>query len=75
MDNSKKSQNIEFDDEGHVIIPLELAARYGIKKGNPIRLSETPRGLEIISSSRLQKLYIEPTNLCNLDCRTCMRNA
>lgn len=23
---------------------------------------------------RLSKLYVEPTNRCNLDCRTCMRN-
>ena len=22
-----------------------------------------------------RKIYIEPTNRCNLDCRTCMRNA
>ncbi len=23
---------------------------------------------------RLAKLYVEPTNRCNLDCRTCMRH-
>ena len=23
---------------------------------------------------RLARLYIEPTNRCNLDCRTCMRH-
>ncbi len=27
-----------------------------------------------MGSERLEKLYVEPTNRCNLDCRTCMRH-
>jgi MoaA/NifB/PqqE/SkfB family radical SAM enzyme len=27
----------------------------------------------VLSIDRLAKLYVEPTNRCNLDCRTCMR--
>ena len=30
--------------------------------------------LSVAHSDRLAKLYIEPTNRCNLDCRTCMRH-
>jgi MoaA/NifB/PqqE/SkfB family radical SAM enzyme len=26
------------------------------------------------TTDKLEKVYIEPTNACNLDCRTCMRN-
>jgi MoaA/NifB/PqqE/SkfB family radical SAM enzyme len=29
----------------------------------------------VASQFTLNKLYIEPTNRCNLDCRTCMRNS
>ena len=31
-------------------------------------------GLGIQDLDRLAKLYVEPTNRCNLDCRTCMRH-
>jgi MoaA/NifB/PqqE/SkfB family radical SAM enzyme len=66
---------LEIDRTGRITLPPELLSRYNIKPGNKIRLSESPSGLQIQTPSRLAKLYIEPTSQCNLDCRTCMRNA
>ncbi len=70
-----KNDHLEIDKAGRVVLPPELLARYNIKPGDKIRFTETPEGLQIASAARLAKLYIEPTNQCNLDCRTCMRNA
>ena len=56
------------------MLPPEVAARYGIAPGMRIRVDEAASGLKLLRPSRLMKLYIEPTNQCNLDCRTCMRN-
>ena len=42
-------------------------ARYGWEGGNSLRLHRPV--------THLAKLYVEPTNACNLDCITCFRNA
>jgi MoaA/NifB/PqqE/SkfB family radical SAM enzyme len=65
---------LEIDDSGRLVIPAELVKTLGLKKGSRLPLIETEMGLELLVSTRLRKLYIEPTNLCNLDCLTCMRN-
>jgi len=68
-------QYARVDENGHLILPPELAARYGIKRGDRVRLSEVKNGLYLLrSATQLAKLYIEPTNRCNLNCRTCVRN-
>ena len=56
------------------MLPLEVAARYGIAPGARIRVDKAADGLKLLRPSRLMKLYIESTNQCNMDCRTCMRN-
>ena len=43
--------------------------------GKKLQVAEGADGLQIKLPSRLSKLYIEPTSLCNLDCRTCVRNS
>ena len=65
---------IEVDKDGRLVLPSEIAARYGLAPGDRIPLVEGAAGLSLLRPSRLSKLYIEPTNQCNLDCRTCMRN-
>jgi MoaA/NifB/PqqE/SkfB family radical SAM enzyme len=52
-----------------------MAARFGLKPGTEIHLEEGNNEIRLLRpTSHLTKVYIEPTNLCNLDCRTCMRN-
>ncbi len=65
----------EIDDEGRMVLPAQFAHLYGLKPGSKIRLEETMIGLRMRQPvTHLAKVYIEPTNCCNLDCRTCIRN-
>lgn len=67
---------IQLDEHGQAILPPELLAQYGITPGALIRLDEDESGFSFSrSSENLARVYIEPTNICNLDCATCMRNA
>ncbi len=62
-------------ENGEVIFPEGLRRRYGLKPGAKVRIDETAKGPRLrMPVSHLNKLYIEPTNRCNLDCRICMRN-
>jgi MoaA/NifB/PqqE/SkfB family radical SAM enzyme len=69
-----KAGCIEIDKTGRMMLPPELISRYGFKPGSRIRFVESQNGLQIQLPSRLNKLYIEPTSQCNLNCRTCIRN-
>ena len=71
---SDKQFFIQVDKDGRLVLPPELAARYGLASGDRLPLAEGAAELRLLCPSRLSKLYIEPTNQCNLDCRTCMRN-
>jgi MoaA/NifB/PqqE/SkfB family radical SAM enzyme len=66
---------IRLDDQGHLILPNELMDQYGLFDGAEVRLSEDSLGFGLSQSTHsLARIYLEPTNLCNLDCRTCMRH-
>lgn len=63
------------DEEGRLILPQEVMSRLGLAPGAEVHLDESANTLRLrIPVSRLRKVYIEPTNACNLTCRTCMRN-
>lgn len=71
----RSTLNIEVDDQGRFILPVEVGKRYGLAPGGKARLEEGLNGFRISrSSNSLARVYIEPTTLCNLDCATCMRN-
>ena len=74
MMNSHKPDYIEVDEAGRLLLPPELISRYTFKPGSRLRINENQSNLYIHLPSRLAKLYIEPTNQCNLECRTCIRN-
>ncbi len=66
---------IRLDNQGHLVLPDDLLEQYGLLPGSVVRLEEVANGFQISrSADNLAKVYIEPTNGCNLDCRTCMRN-
>jgi bifunctional DNA-binding transcriptional regulator/antitoxin component of YhaV-PrlF toxin-antitoxin module len=66
----------EIDREGRMVVPPELARHFGLKPGAQVRMEETMTGLRMRRPvSHLAKVYIEPTNCCNLECRTCIRNS
>ncbi len=63
------------DENGNLVLPKELASAYDLTPGSEIYISGDEHHLHIHQAvSRLTKVYIEPTNRCNLDCRTCIRN-
>ncbi|PWH12579.1 MAG: hypothetical protein DDG60_12380 [Anaerolineae bacterium] len=66
----------EVDAQGRLIVPPELAERYGLKPGAKIRMDEGDNFVRLHRPvTQLTKIYIEPTVSCNLDCITCFRNA
>jgi MoaA/NifB/PqqE/SkfB family radical SAM enzyme len=63
------------DERGRLVLEPEVAARYGLRPGARARLDLDSNTIRLHRPvTHLAKLYIEPTNWCNIDCRTCMRN-
>ncbi len=72
----KKTLWAEVDENGRLILPPEIAQQYGIKPGAQLRLDADTNSVRLHRPvSHLAKVYLEPTNRCNLDCITCMRNS
>lgn len=67
---------IEVDEQGRLVLPLEVAEHYGIRPGAQIRMKEGSKSLRLHRPiSQLAKVNVELTSRCNLKCRTCIRNA
>jgi MoaA/NifB/PqqE/SkfB family radical SAM enzyme len=66
---------VEIAQDGQIDIPPQLAADMGLAAGAKIVLEANQGELRIHAPvTHLDRVYIEPTNTCNLGCRTCMRN-
>jgi len=66
----------EVDENGRLVIPLDVVERYGLQPGAKVRLDEGENFVRMHRPvTHLTKVYIEPTVACNLDCITCFRNA
>jgi MoaA/NifB/PqqE/SkfB family radical SAM enzyme len=66
---------LTVDEQGRLELPPGAAARLGLRPGQRLRFRQDGDELRIFSSGgRLARLYVEPTNQCNFDCLTCMRN-
>lgn len=73
--DSKKEWQARVDEEGRLVLSPEFAAYYGLKLGGEVRIEEGGGGLKFNRPvTHLAKVYVEPTNACNLECRTCIRN-
>lgn len=63
------------DDEGRLVLPPEVISRFGLKPCTRVLVDEGGNDLRLRKPvTHLSKVYIEPTNRCNLECRTCLRN-
>jgi MoaA/NifB/PqqE/SkfB family radical SAM enzyme len=64
------------DERGRLILPSALARQYGLVPGAKVRIGNAANGLHIRRApTHLAKVYIEPTNHCNLECVTCIRHS
>jgi MoaA/NifB/PqqE/SkfB family radical SAM enzyme len=71
----KDNQHTYVDEKGGLIVLPEVAGVYGLEVCSEIPIDRKAAGFALHPSvSRLAKVYIEPTNRCNLNCRTCMRH-
>ncbi len=63
------------DEDGQLVLPPEIASQLGLTSGAEARVELTRNGLRVHRPlTHLAKVYIEPTNACNLDCATCFRH-
>lgn len=70
-----KTYRIKANEQGQVLLPEEMLQKLGITPGSLIRVEEGENEVTIQrASNSLAEVYVELTNRCNLDCRTCMRN-
>jgi MoaA/NifB/PqqE/SkfB family radical SAM enzyme len=66
----------DIDEAGNIVLPAAIAKQYGLNPGSSIRIAPNARGLEVRRPvTHMSKVYIEPTNQCNLDCVTCIRHS
>lgn len=73
--NSKPTLWGEVDNEGRLIFPPEIAAQFGLQPGATFRLENGSNRIQMHRPvTNLKKVYIEPTDQCNIACRTCIRN-
>ena len=73
--NQKQLIKASIDEHGRMVFPPEVALRFGIQPGIDVYLDEGTNEVRLLRpATKLAKIYIEVTNLCNLDCVTCMRN-
>jgi hypothetical protein len=65
----------QVDDEGRLVLSQEMISHFGLKPGVQVGIEDVENYLRLDRPiTHLAKVYIEPTNRCNLECRTCMRN-
>jgi MoaA/NifB/PqqE/SkfB family radical SAM enzyme len=66
---------VRLDEQGHLVLPPGLIERFGFVEGAAVRVEERSDALSFgRTSASLARVYVEPTTLCNLECRTCIRN-
>lgn len=69
------ARELPVNPDGSLLLPGELLKELGITPGSNVLVKNSPYGLSLRSTEpALSKLYIEPTNTCNLQCRTCIRH-
>lgn len=66
----------QVDAEGRLVLPAKVTAELGLAPGSAVSLDLLENGYRLHRPvEHLAKVYVEPTSRCNLNCRTCIRNA
>jgi MoaA/NifB/PqqE/SkfB family radical SAM enzyme len=73
--NANGALRAQVDEEGRLVLPREIIASYGFGPGASVCIDPIENGLSLRRPvTHMAKVYVEPTNQCNLACRTCVRN-
>ena len=73
--NPKQLLNAVVDPDGRLILPEKMIEKYHLVPGTQIQIEEGINEFHVLRPiEQVAKIYIEVTNMCNLDCVTCMRN-
>ena len=73
--STPKTAWAHVDEQGRLVLPPAAAAQLGLAPGAQVRLEQMRNGLRLHRPvTHLAKLYVEPTNACNLECATCFRH-
>ena len=73
--NQRREYQATVDDQGRLLLPPELTARLRLAPGVTVHIDEVDQSWTLRwPVTSLAKVYVEPTSLCNLACRTCIRN-
>jgi len=73
--NSKPGMHARVEEDGRLALPPELIARYGLTPDTEVGIDDDLDTFRVRRPiTHLAKVYIEPTNSCNLNCVTCVRN-
>lgn len=66
---------LNVDQHGQITLPDELRRHFSIEAGDRLQINQDGIQLKLLPPlTSLFQVYIEPTNACNLNCSTCMRN-
>ncbi len=69
------TQWAEVNEDGQLVLPPEYVSQFGLEPGARLRIDKDGNSFRLHRPvTHLAKIYIEPTNFCNIDCVTCMRN-
>lgn len=73
----KRRGFLSVDPGGHLSAPPEVAGRLIMAEGEKLYFQQDASGALKFApaATSLARVYVEPTNQCNLFCATCMRNA
>ncbi len=72
----EKGLEADVDESGRLVLPASLVKNYGLVPGTKIWLEANGNGVHLHRPvTQLARVYIEPTNRCNLDCVTCIRHS
>ena len=76
MDEPRRTVSFRVDAAGRLAGDAGDVRRLGLADGDELRV-ETGEALWVARRPvrDLARIYVEPTNRCNLSCRTCVRNA
>jgi len=76
MVKDEEEELADVDASGRLILPRALAEQFGLSPGAKVRIAADSGGIHLRRPvTHLAKVYIEPTNGCNLNCVTCIRHS